>query len=418
MDAMQPFGDSLDKHTGTYHGYHPRGQHFPLRRGAVDFTDQRGVQDMLDVIGDAELPPIDTNATEPLVGVTTDGVPLGGLDFGGEGYDSAPALGALTKFLHALTSKQRGAVLLPLDAPEIRMWSNAFLTFPEHGLLLQELSEVQRHQALAVIKATMSASGFAQLRQAMRLNARLGQFVDRYDDTLTEWCYWFTVFGDPDATGPWGWQLAGHHIDLHAVIVDQRLVVTPAFVGCEFEAHTIFHSHRNAALALMESLGPQHRSKALLHGSMLSDELPPELAGIVDGRHRAGAGRDNRVLPYEGVRGDAMTSGERELLRKLLAVYLENLPTGGPRESRTRAVEKHLDETHLSWIGQWEEKSPFYYRLHSPVVLIEYDNHAGIFLDSNEPEPFHVHTIVRTPNGGDYAKNLLRDHYHRHHGEP
>lgn len=415
---MHPFGDIPDETAGSYHGYHPRLQHFPLRRGAVDFTDQHGVNDMLGVIGDAELPPIDRNATEPFVGITTDGLPLTGLDAGGHGFDSAPALDAVTEFLRSLTSNQRAAVMLPLDAPQIQMWTNAFLTFPEHGLLLQELSEEQRTHALAVIRSTMSTRGFTQLRRAMNLNAQLGHFVGRYDDTLTEWCYWFTVFGNPSTNGPWGWQLAGHHIDLHAIIIDQRLVLTPAFVGCEFEAHTLFHDHRSAALALMDSLGPQRQSKALLHGSMLSSELPPELAGIVDGRHRASAGRDNLTLAYEGVRGDAMTAGERELLRKLLAVYLDNLPTGGPRETRTKAVEKHLDETHLAWIGQWDEKSPFYYRVHSPVVLIEYDNHAGIFLDNDEPEPFHVHTIVRTPNGGDYAKNLLRNHYHRHHGEP
>jgi uncharacterized protein DUF3500 len=414
---MQPVGDSLDQPAGIYHGYHPRSAHLPLRRGTVDFTDQHGMQAVLDLIGEAELPPVETSAAQPLVGITTDGLPLSGLDFGGDGFYPTQAVDAATAFLHTLTRSQRDAAMLALDAPEIRMWSNAFLTFPEHGLLLQELCQEQRLGALAVIESTMSALGFTQLRHAMALNAQLGHYVGDYADTLTPWCYWFTIFGEPGGDRPWGWQLAGHHIDLHAVIVGERLVLTPAFLGCEFEAHTIFGEHRRAALTLMDGLGSQRQSTALLHGSMLHAELPAALAGMVDGRHRAGAGRDNRILPYEGVRGDAMTAGERELLRKLLAVYLNNLPTGGPRESRTHAIDKHLDETHLAWIGQWDESAPFYYRVHSPVVLIEYDNHAGIFLDNNEPEPFHVHTIVRTPNGGDYAKNLLRNHYHRHHGE-
>ncbi|WP_197515978.1 DUF3500 domain-containing protein [Mycobacterium sp. 1465703.0] len=383
----------------------------------MDFTDEAGIKEMLEFAGDAELPPVDTGAAQQFVGVTADGLPRVGLDTGGDGFDSRRALHAARAYLQTLDKSQRRSATLPLDAPEIRMWSNAFLTFPEHGLLLEELSDEQRFSALGVIEATVSPLGFAQLRDAMRLNAQLGSYVQGYEDTLTEWCYWFSILGNPEADEPWGWQLAGHHIDLHAVIVDQHLVVTPAFLGCEFEAHTVFHDHRRAALALMDGLRTYRQSKALLHGSMLSAELPPALAGRVDGRHRAGAGRDNLVLPYEGVRGDEMTAGERELLRELLKVYLNNLPTGGPRESRTRVVEKYLDETHLAWIGQWDETSPFYYRVHSPVVLIEYDNHAGIFLDNDEPEPFHVHTIVRTPNGGDYAKNLLRHHYHRHHGE-
>ncbi|MGL5852617.1 MAG: DUF3500 domain-containing protein, partial [Phycicoccus sp.] len=61
------------------------------------------------------------------------------------------------------------------------------------------------------------------------------------------------------------------------------------------------------------------------------------------------------------------------------------------------------------------DTSAFYYRVHSPVLLIEYDNHPGIFLDNPEPERFHVHTIVREPNGNDYGKNLLAQHYAQHH---
>jgi hypothetical protein len=32
-------------------------------------------------------------------------------------------------------------------------------------------------------------------------------------------------------------------------------------------------------------------------------------------------------------------------------------------------------------------------------------------LNNPEPEKFHVHTIVRTPNGNDYGMDLLRLHY-------
>lgn len=80
-----------------------------------------------------------------------------------------------------------------------------------------------------------------------------------------------------------------------------------------------------------------------------------------------------------------------------------------------REIDRHLDETHFAWIGATHDDAVFYYRVHSPVILIEFDHHAGIFLDNPEPEPFHVHTIVRTPNGGDYGQDLLRLHYARHH---
>jgi hypothetical protein len=57
------------------------------------------------------------------------------------------------------------------------------------------------------------------------------------------------------------------------------------------------------------------------------------------------------------------------------------------------------------------EDSAFYYRIQSPVVMIEFDQHKGVVLNNPQPEKFHVHTIVRTPNGNDYGMDLLRLHY-------
>jgi hypothetical protein len=108
------------------------------------------------------------------------------------------------------------------------------------------------------------------------------------------------------------------------------------------------------------------------------------------------------------------TPGQRELLVALTVPYLSALPEG-PFEARLGQVRRHLDETHFAWIGGWGDGEPFYYKVHSPVLLIEYDNHSGIFLDNPEPEPFHVHTIVRTPNGNHYGRDLLGQHYRRHH---
>jgi hypothetical protein len=90
------------------------------------------------------------------------------------------------------------------------------------------------------------------------------------------------------------------------------------------------------------------------------------------------------------------------------------MPTG-PAAALLEDVQRHLHDTHVAWIGGAGDDDAFYYRIHSPVLLIEYDCHQGVFLDNEQPEPFHVHTIVRTPNGGDYGRDLLRRHLRRHH---
>jgi Protein of unknown function (DUF3500) len=395
-------------------GYGPRPANLPLHRGAVDFTDEAGVAAMIALLGDAQLPPIEENAATPFVGITTDGLPKLNL-FGAadEGAPTAAATAAAAAFLAGLGPESRKAAQLPMDSERWRLWGNAFRTFPEHGLLLQELPDEQRAAALAVIESSFSSEGFAQVREAMRLNAVLGDLIGGYADTLTEFCYWFTVFGEPSSSAPWGWQLQGHHVDLHCVLIGSQIVVTPTFIGVELGGDRVFGEHRLRAREVMESLSTPQRDRALLYGSMLAADLPPEVAGIIDGRHRAGAGRDNLVLPYTGLAADDLSPGQRELLLALIDPYLINLPDT-PREHRRAQVEKHLGDTHFAWIGNWDQDAPFYYRVHSPVLLLEYDNHPGILLNNPEPEPFHVHTIVRTPNGGDYGMDLLRRHYAAH----
>ena len=82
-------------------------------------------------------------------------------------------------------------------------------------------------------------------------------------------------------------------------------------------------------------------------------------------------------------------------------------------------VRRHLDDTHFAWIGGTEPDSVFYYRIHSPVILIEFDHQrpANLRHLANDPAPpnaEHIHTVVRTPNGNDYGKDLLRQHYAAH----
>jgi hypothetical protein len=82
-------------------------------------------------------------------------------------------------------------------------------------------------------------------------------------------------------------------------------------------------------------------------------------------------------------------------------------------------VERHLAQTSFAWIGRIEPGSVFYYRIQSPVVLIEFDHQTPANLRHLAAAPAapnheHIHVVVRTPNGNDYGKDLLRQHYAAH----
>jgi hypothetical protein len=165
---------------------------------------------------------------------------------------------------------------------------------------------------------------------------------------------------------------------------------------------------------MIRALSDAQRKKAILFPTMLSTELPPERAHPSEGRQKSTAFQDNAIIPYEGIPVSEFSTGQRDLLMSVVEAFVGYMRPGHSRV-RLREIESRLDETHFAWIGGYGENDTYYYKVHSPVIMIEFDMHRGIFLDNDEPEKFHVHTMVRTPNGNDYGKDLLRQHLASHH---
>lgn len=401
---------------------HPSDFPLPTARGDLPIVDSHLYDDLLPPEAAFELTAGLRHHRDPYVGITEDGTPRPGL----YRLDDAPAptkaaAVAAQAYLDRLAPYQRAVGALPMDAPEWRLWTNAIPTWHPKGMRLERLDPADRDRALAVVGASLSDAGYAQVRAAMALNENLGELINDYRDTLTEFAYWFTVFGTPSPDAPWGWQLMGHHVDLHCVFVGGQTVLAPVFLGAEpttgtgrFDSVRVFDDETEVALALRRQLDPDREDEFLMGPSLRTEDLPPELAGPWNGRHLAGAGADNLVLRPEGIVAASLTGDQRDGLVELLRVYLDRLPA--EQAERTLAlVREHFGETQFAWRGGHDDRSAFYYRIHSPVLLVEYDNHPGVFLTNAEPARFHVHTIVRAPNGNDYGRDLLAQHYRRHH---
>lgn len=401
----------------SYHGFRPRTSGLAILDGFMH-------ADLLPEVAGWELSAALRNYRDPYVGVTTDGTLRDGLySLEETGLPHKEAIGAALAYLEALEDYQRVVANLPMDSPDWRLWSNAFPVWTPKGVRLDRVSARQRDAALELIQASLSPDGFATVRNAMKLNGALGELVQHYRDSLTEYTYQFTLFGQPSVAEPWGWQLAGHHVDVHCVFIGSQLVLAPVFLGAEpahawedgaYAGIAAFDLETDCGLALRRSLKPSQEERFLLGDSLLAADLPHELAGPFNGRHLSGAGQDNLVLPAEGITGKELTGEQKRLLLELADIYIGRLPAGHA-DLKRRQVEEHLAQTTFVWRGKDDDAGAFYYRIHSPVLLIEYDNHPGVFLDNDEPERFHVHTITREPNGNDYGKSLLAQHYARFH---
>ncbi|HZT50959.1 MAG TPA: DUF3500 domain-containing protein, partial [Stellaceae bacterium] len=307
--------------------------------------------------------------------------------------------------------------VFPIDSEMWRRWQNTELYVEHYGLRLEEIPDALREAVLAVLRASLSARGFGMTRDVMRLNRFLGDLVGG-PAVLGEWSYIFCLFGVPSMTEPWGWQFFGHHLSLNCFVLGGQMVLSPTFMGAEpsyadtgpFAGTALFQDEERAGLALMRSLAPEQQRRAIVAHSMMGGDLPEGRRHFADNLHLGGARQDNRIVPYEGIRANAFSPVQRRALLDLVASYVAPLPDG-PAKVRMEEVERHLADTHFCWIGGFDEASPFYYRVQSPVIFIEFDHHAGVFLTNAEPAKFHVHTIVRTPNGNDYGIDLLRLHY-------
>ena len=128
------------------------------------------------------------------------------------------------------------------------------------------------------------------------------------------------------------------------------------------------------------------------------------------------ANRDNVTLDYSGLFASELSTAQRGHLLQLIGLFVGNMSEGHARV-RMEEVEKYLDETYFAWIGGTADDSVYYYRIHSPVILIEFDHQdpAGLrHVYPDVPNRQHIHAVVRTPNGNDYGKDLLRQHYQQH----
>ncbi|MGZ4769532.1 MAG: inositol monophosphatase family protein [Ilumatobacteraceae bacterium] len=354
----------------------------------------------------------------PLLGVTTDGVVRAGLrSLDGRKIDTRPIADAVNAFLQALTNDQRTQATFPMDAIEWRMWINVHMNHFRHGVMLEDLAQPVRDLALEIVRATMSARGYHHARSIMRINQLIAELSGDYD-AFGEWPYFVSVFGSPDSGEPWGWQIDGHHLCVNTVVLDGRIVMTPTFMGAEprriglgsLAGLSLFDPEEQLGLDLIRSLAPPQRQQAIIHPSLHPDEISPSLQNLFDGRMQAGAFHDNLVAPYQGVPGTDMSDAQRRVLLALMGTYVDWMGDGHA-DVRREEVVAHLDETWFSWYGGFDDEAPFYYRVHSPVILIEFDHHPGVVFDNEVPSRHHVHTVVRSPNGGDYGADLLRQHY-------
>lgn len=360
----------------------------------------------------------DAALAEPFRGVTTDGV-VPTRSRMRTGVATEAIREAAARFLGLLDTPTRSRLSFPFGSNQWRTWFNPHINVYRHGVMLEELSTIQRNAFLDLLRVTLSTRGYSQARGIMRLNDLLAELTGRAED-YGEWPYFASFFGVPAVDAPWGFQFDGHHLAISCVVVGNELAMTPIFMGSEpcagragqFAGIRVLDVEERAGLDLIRSLDADQQQAAVRYASIMPEAVPAHLRHPVDNLTQTGAFRDNAVVPYCGIRADGFSDAQRARLVDAVGAYV-GWTEEGYATVKMAEVAQHLDETWFAWMGGTGPTDPFYYRLHSPVVLIEFEHLPGVAFDNPEPSRHHIHTIIRTPNGGDYGADLLGEHHTR-----
>ena len=313
---------------------------------------------------------------------------------------------AANAWLASLNSNQIPSAKYKLDNPDYELWhyvpDNGFIGqrgYGRNGLTYKDMSPEQRSLADALLAASLSRAGFVSVKTIMSLEEVLriqeNDSTGRRDVNV----YHVSVFGEPSMTGDWAWRFEGHHVSLHFLMRDGKLVSTaPEFLGAN--PHLVKDGPRkgvrplgareDTARKLMMSLSDALKKKALVAEKAYRDILT-----TADTRAKL----ENEP---QGLAASDLSQEQYEMLLATAEEYATSLPAeqAEARMKKVRATPR--EQLFFAWAGSIEPGGGDYYRIQSAEFLIEYDN----VQNGNN----HSHTVWREFKG-DFGRDLLAAHY-------
>ncbi|MEZ5277534.1 MAG: DUF3500 domain-containing protein [Opitutaceae bacterium] len=316
-----------------------------------------------------------------------------------QAHDPSTLAAAAIRFLNSLDRPSRELAQRSFDDANRVDWS--FIPRPRAGLGLKSMSDVQRKAAFTLLDATLSESGAARARAIMEFEGILGRIEGntRFRDPQL---YFFTVFGAPSATAPWGWRIEGHHLSLNYTS-DGRggASITPAFWGANparvphgpETGRRALPAEEDLARALILSLEPVQRAEAII-----DETAYPEILSGTDPRPR--------IPEAAGIRDRDLTADEQNTLWSLIRLHLDQWEPGLTALALERIGPPAEAAIRFAWAGGLLPGQGHYYRIHGASFLIEYDNTQN---DAN-----HIHTVWRDLTD-DFGYERLGEHLRKDH---
>jgi hypothetical protein len=322
---------------------------------------------------------------------------------------------AATALLESLDEAARKTVSFPLEADQRTSWSNLPVALvPRVGINIGALGEQSRRRLHDLLRASTSSQGYQKIAAIMRHDDLLRTEELEYlqhnppkpragrnaIESMGSANYWIAIFGEPVRGKPWAWLLTGHHLGATFTCAGGRVTAAPLFLGAQpledltgpYAGFAVLSHEGLRGLDLVSSLHPEQAKVAVL-------STEPFFSDVL-----TGVGRRNSLSRFEGLPAGDLDAPQKRLLLALVEEYVRNADFDAAERHLDAIQRAGLDQLHFSWRGPTNDvRSPFYYRIHGPRLIIEFA----------VQEPNHVHTIMRDPQN-DYGMDWLGLHYEEH----
>ncbi len=308
------------------------------------------------------------------------------------------------ELLASLSPELRATAVFGYDSTERKTWF--YTPVPRKGLDFRKLNKHQKVMAKSILSQSLSQQGYDNAMAIMQLESVLHVLEKRApeNDHRDPEKYYFSFFGTPDLVNQWGWRIEGHHLSLNYTSKDNKIYSeTPLFFGTNParvpagmavpEGTEVLKAETNMGFAFLKSLNTDQRKKAIINEVAPADMVTANTAKALFEQN-------------EGIKYTDLNKQQQLDLIKMLSYYVRRTPDGFADEFMRKIENAGFDNLHFVWMGGDEWGKGHYYRIHNPVVLVEYD--------CTQDKANHVHSVVRdlTNDWGDdvIARHIKAEH--------
>ena len=306
---------------------------------------------------------------------------------------------AAAKFLAAAPAEVKAKAAFAFDDPHRLKWyftpqQDKEKKFTRKGARLEEMPAEQKAAALALLRTGLSEKGYETATTIIGLeNLLLELEGPKGAMTRNPGWYFVSVFGEPSATGKWGWRFEGHHLSVNYTLDKGEVVsATPLLLASNpaevkdgpKKGLRPLPGIEDYARALIKSLSADQKKAA---------EQPKEFGEIKEGQPKAGVGDP------VGVTSDKLTAEQKATLQKLLDAYTERMPDDLAAAETKRARDTAADKLYFAYWGSTEPGKPYTYRVYAPEFVVEFLN---VQADAAKNPANHIHSAWRRLPG-DFA---------------